>query len=183
MSQNRFLELVSTQKIGSEYELRVEKHELANGKTFNYHIFNLPHFAVIIPKKGNKYVLIKQYRPSWRKSVLEFPAGVADSFEEAPEKTASRELQEETGYEAGKMSFIGKFRHTSRSTQFCYSYLADSLSMVGQTLDEGEYIEEILEATPTEIDQFIESGEIIDISHIASWYRYQKLLSTNGGSV
>ena len=183
MSQNRFLELVSTQKIGSEYELRIEKHELANGKTFDYHIFNLPHFAVIIPKRENKYILIKQYRPSWRKSVLEFPAGGADSFEEAPERTASRELLEETGYEAGKMSFIGKFRHTSRSTQFCFSYLADNLTMVGQKLDEGEYIEEILEVTPAEIDQLIETGQIVDISHIASWYRYQKLVSSNGGKL
>ncbi len=58
MAQNRFLETLATQKIGGEYELRIEKHELANGKTFNYYIFNLPHFAIIIPKINNKFVLI-----------------------------------------------------------------------------------------------------------------------------
>jgi ADP-ribose pyrophosphatase len=176
MGQNRFIEQVSSQKIGQEYELRVEKHELANGKIFNYHIFNLPHFAIIIPKKDKKYILIKQYRPSWRTIAYEFPAGVADSFSEDPVRTASRELEEETGYLAGRMDFIGKFRHTSRSTQFCHSYVADDLKYIGQKLDEGEYIEEILEVSSEQIEDFITNEEMVDISHIASWYRYQQLI-------
>ena len=181
MDQNRFVELVSTQKIGKEYELRTEKHQLANGKSFNYHIFNLPHFAVIIPKIDNKYFLIKQYRPSWRRTVIEFPAGVADGFDEEPKRTAARELEEETGFRAAKISLIGKFRHTSRSTQFCYSYVAEELQRVGQKLDEGEYIEEVFEATAEEIETFITNEEMVDISHIATWYRYNQLINQNGG--
>ena len=181
LAQNRFLETISKQKIGEEYELRIEKHELANGRTFNYHVFNLPHFAIIIPKIGeDKYVLIKQYRPSWRRIAIEFPAGVAEGFDEKPEVTAARELEEETGYVAGNLDFIGKFRHTSRSTQFCHSYVATKLNMVGQKLDEGEYIEELIEVSAEDIEHFITTGEMIDISHIATWYRYKQLAGTNG---
>lgn len=184
MAQNRFIEELSTQKIGGEYELKVEKHELANGKTFNYHVFNLPHFAIIIPKiADNKYVLIKQYRPSWRRLAIEFPAGVADGWDEDPKKTASRELEEETGYVAGNLEFIGKFRHTSRSTQYCHSYVAKDLKMVGQKLDEGEYIEELIEVTADQIEDFITNEEMVDISHIATWYRYKQLTEHNGGLI
>ena len=184
LAQNRFIEQVSTQKISEEYELRVEKHELANGKTFNYHVFNLPHFAIIIPKLDNDtYVLIKQYRPSWRRLAIEFPAGVANGFNEDPKLTALRELEEETGYVAGQLDFIGKFRHTSRSTQYCHSFVAYDLKMVGQKLDEGEYIEELLEVTADQIEEFITNEEMVDISHIATWYRYKQLVDHNGGSI
>ena len=156
LAQNRFIEEISTQKIGEEYELKVERHELANGKTFNYHVFNLPHFSII------------------------FPAGVADNWNEDPKVTAFRELEEETGYVAGNLELIGKFRHTSRSTQYCHSYVASDLRMVGQKLDEGEYIEELLEVTADQIEDFINSEEMVDISHIATWYRYKQLFEENG---
>ena len=183
MGENHFIELVSTQKIGSEYELRIEKHELANGKSFDYHIFNLPHFAVIIPKVKDKFILIKQYRPSWRRIAIEFPAGVADGFNEEPKRTAGRELEEETGYKSNKLTLIGKFRHTSRSTQYCYSFVAEDLQQVGQKLDEGEFIEETFEATADEIEQFITNEQMVDISHIATWYRYKYLFLEQGGKL
>lgn len=180
MGQNRFVELVSTQKLSNEYEFKIEKHQLANGKIFDYQIFDLPHFAVIIPVIGEKFILIKQYRPSWRRIAIEFPAGVADGYNEAPERTAGRELEEETGYRAGKLTLIGKFRHTSRSTQFCHSYVAEDLKMFGQKLDAEEYIEEIFEATADEIENFITNEEMVDISHIATWYRYRHQAESNG---
>lgn len=184
MAQNRFIEEISTQKIGQEYEVKVEKHELANGKVFNYHILNLPNFAVIIPKlKDNSYVLIKQYRPSWRRTTIGFPAGSSNGFSENPKITAVRELEEETGYIAGQLDFIGKFRHSSRSTQYCHSFVANKLTMREQKFDEGEYIEELLEVSADQIEEFITNGEIADISMIATWYRYKHLNEHNSGSI
>ena len=184
LAQNRFIEEVSKQKIGEEYEFRVEKHELANGKTFNYNIFNLPHFAIIIPKLSNdKFVLIKQYRPSWRRLAIEFPAGVANGWDEDPKITASRELEEETGYVAGRIDFIGKFRHSSRSTQYCHTFVANNLTMVGQKFDEGEYIEELLEVSADQIEEFITNEQMVDISMVATWYRYKQVLASSGESL
>ncbi len=53
--------------------------------------------------------------------------------------------------------------------------MAENLEWKGQKLDEGEYIEELLEVTPEQIEEFINNEEIVDISHIATWYRYKQL--------
>ena len=170
-----YKETITKKLVGDMYELHLERHQLANGKSFDYYVFHLPHFAVIIPITADqKFVLIKQYRPSWRRVVVEFPAGVADTYQEEPENTAKRELEEETGFYAEKMTLLGKFRHSSRSTQYCYAFVAENLELRQQNLDEGEFIEEILFLSAKEIDQMIEKEEMIDISHIASWYSYKE---------
>jgi ADP-ribose pyrophosphatase len=49
-------------------------------------------------KPSNRYVLIKQFRPSINNTVIGFPAGLMSSDD--PEKDALKELKEETGYSA-----------------------------------------------------------------------------------
>ncbi len=72
---------------------------------------NLSGIVGIIPVTDDgKLVLIQQYRPPVGKDVIEFPAGLAGDIpgqeHEAYELAARRELLEETGYEAQKMTFL-----------------------------------------------------------------------------
>lgn len=57
--------------------------------------------AKLVP--SNRYVLIRQYRPPVRRQVVEFPAGLMDG-DETPEQSARRELKEETGFIAKKIT-------------------------------------------------------------------------------
>ena len=166
-----FDKTISKEKIGN-ITLHIEKHILSPSKSYNYQVYHIPHFSVIIPKIGNNYILIRQYRPSWRSTVLEFPAGVADHKDEEPTITALRELQEETGYTSSKISKLCSFRHSSRTTQFCHIFLAENLSLSSPNHDEGELIEEVLLLSPSQINEAIIKGDFVDISHIAGWYHY-----------
>ncbi|MCK4800250.1 NUDIX hydrolase, partial [Candidatus Parcubacteria bacterium] len=51
----------------------------------------------------DEIIFVSQYRPPVGREVIEFPAGLCDQEGEALEETALRELQEETGYQAGNI--------------------------------------------------------------------------------
>ena len=64
--------------------------------------------AVAAFTKDNKMVLTKQYRHPFGKIICDMPAGATkegETFEDA----AMRELEEETGYTAEKLEWIGRF--------------------------------------------------------------------------
>ena len=62
--------------------------------------------VIIIPiTASGELVLIKQYRPTLDKFVIELPAGLVDKGE-TPEEAASRELIEETSYSSLNISPI-----------------------------------------------------------------------------
>ena len=61
---------------------------------------------------------------------------------EEPQKTAARELIEETGYQTDDLKFLTKF-YTSPgiSTELMHAYVARNLTFLGQNLEETEEIE------------------------------------------
>jgi len=66
--------------------------------------------AVAAFTENNKMILTRQYRHPFRKIIYDIPAGGAKG--EPPEQAALRELEEETGYTAKKLDWIGRFTWT-----------------------------------------------------------------------
>jgi len=64
--------------------------------------------AVAAFTEDNKMILTKQYRHPFHKVNYDIPAGGAQDGE-TPEQAALRELEEETGYTAEKLEWIGRF--------------------------------------------------------------------------
>lgn len=67
--------------------------------------------AVILAVHEGAVVLVEQYRVPLGRSCIELPAGLIGDHEsgEAPELAAARELEEETGFRAGRMENLGEF--------------------------------------------------------------------------
>lgn len=67
--------------------------------------------AVILAVHDGAVILVEQYRVPLGRSCIELPAGLIGDEEtnEPPEQAAARELEEETGFRAGRMENLGEF--------------------------------------------------------------------------
>ena len=93
------------------------------------------HAAVILAVHDGHVLLVEQYRVPIGAWCLELPAGlVGDECEgEAEEDAAIRELEEETGYRAGRMVRLGDFHSSPGMVSEAFTLLrAERLEKVGE---------------------------------------------------
>lgn len=149
---------------GKVVQLQVDDVELPNGKMAKREIIRHPGAVAVIPvTKEGKIVFVKQYRKPLEKVLIEIPAGKLESGE-APEKTAVRELEEETGFTTNDLTFVTSF-YTSPgfADELMYIYLTTELEALEQPPagDEDEFIE-LMELTLEEAKQYVKENKIHD---------------------
>ena len=118
---------------------------LPNGKTekWDFVSHRMGAACVLAVKPDGKILMVRQYRNALERETLEVPAGKRDSLTEDTKICAARELEEETGYRAGKLEKLLSLKST---VAFCDEmidvYLATDLEKIGeQNLDESEDID------------------------------------------
>lgn len=99
--------------------------------------------AIIAMTDEGKIVFVEQYRKPLERSLIEIPAGKLE-LNEAPEITAVRELEEETGYTTEQMQYVTSF-YTSPgfADELMHVYFTDELIKLEEAvpLDEDEFVE------------------------------------------
>jgi len=137
----------------------------------------------ILPiSKGETVILVEQARIPVGKRVIEIPAGLANDQEEWAHETledaARRELQEETGYEAGKMELLFGGPIASASlTDIVHLFLATDLEKVSD--GGGDESEDILvhEVSLQDIVSFLkqkeQEGFLVDPKIYSALYLYE----------
>ena len=113
----------------------------ADGLKGDYIVMDAKDWCIVIPDRGSSFLMVKQWRHGERALSVEFPGGVIESGE-APEKAAARELLEETGCTAGKLTPLGTFNpNPALMSNHVHVFLAEDLHDTGrQHLDEDEYV-------------------------------------------
>lgn len=126
--------------------------------------------AVILAIDDGHVILVEQYRVPLGAKCLELPAGLVGDEEEGEEiiDAASRELEEETGYRAGRMTDLGRFHSSPGMLSEGFSlFRAEELSKIGEGGGvEGEDIEVHrvkLEDVPYFVEQKHREGTRIDV--------------------
>jgi ADP-ribose pyrophosphatase len=132
--------------------------------------------SIIAVTRENKLLLVEQFRPPVESAVIELPAGLAGDgahHHETLETAARRELLEETGYEAGTISYSGGGTVSPGLTdELITIFLATDLNKTGPGAgDGGEQI--TLHEVP--LDQLIpwlgeqaQQGKLIDLKVYAA---------------
>jgi len=168
---------ILSQKIaykGKKIEVREDRVLYANGKEHTVELVGHPGAVCIVARPtSNDVLLIRQYRYATGKELLEIPAGTLNPGED-PRDCAFRELEEETGYRAGKMIERTRFYTTPGfTTEFMYLYEASQLVKTQTNFDEDETIE--LDIVPNqEALQMIDDGRLQDAKSILGLLRVLK---------
>ena len=113
-----------------------------DGKEGHYVVMDAPDWVIVIPELNGKFLMVKQWRHGNNSLSIEFPGGVINRGEK-PEIAANREMEEETGYKAGKLTYLGCANpNPALMKNRVHFFAAEGLQGSGrQHLDEDEYIE------------------------------------------
>ncbi|QDZ08978.1 NUDIX hydrolase [Sphingomonas panacisoli] len=90
--------------------------------------------AVILAIDDGHVILVEQYRVPLGRRCLELPAGLVGDEEagETAEASAARELEEETGYRAERVTSLGTFYASPGMVSECFTLVrAEGLTKVG----------------------------------------------------
>ena len=129
------------------FEVSKVRRVSQDGRVGDFITLDCPEWVVIIPiykdEDGVVRVIVEQqYRHGSDSVTREFPAGLVEKDEDAL-TAAKRELLEETGLEAGRVTLLGNLSpNNAFMSNRQYFFLAEELSKVsGQSLDQNEEID------------------------------------------
>jgi ADP-ribose diphosphatase len=147
---------------GKVITLKIDTVTLPNGVTVDLEVVRHPGAAAVVPLKENgTVVLIKQFRHAAGGFIYEIPAGKLHPGED-PKDCAARELEEEVGYQAGKLDLLSSiFTAPGFTDEVIHIYKATGLTKGRQQLDRDEVLE-IVEVSLQEAIEMIDKGTIRD---------------------
>ena len=123
----------------------VEKDEQASdGLTGKYVAIRTRDWVIAVPVHEGRFVMVRQWRHGMEGITVEFPGGVKES-DETPEEGAARELLEETGYRAGRVTVIGRCNPNPAIYGNTITFvLAEDLTATNELhTDEDEFVEPV----------------------------------------
>ncbi|MBT6068662.1 NUDIX hydrolase [Candidatus Peregrinibacteria bacterium] len=139
---------------GDILKLYTWEQTLTNGtkKVFE-HVERRPTVSMIAIE-GDYVYIIAEHRYEVDEVVDKFPAGFVDDGEE-PREAAQRELQEEMGFKAGKLTLLERLTPRSTFDFPEYVFLAENLIESSLPCDDGEDIIEVKKLPMKEVADMI----------------------------
>lgn len=143
------------------FDVMEKVSENATGVKGKYYVLAPRDWVVVLPKKGDAFVMVRQWRHGSACMTMEFPGGTIEPGED-PTLAAHREMTEEIAYRAGRMTKLGVVNpNPALFNNHFHIYLAEDLTPVGaQHLDADEFIN-ILEKPVDEVLASFGTGEYI----------------------
>ena len=143
------------------YDLTIE------GRKIKREIIKHPGAAAILAfDEKNRLILVRQHRYP-HGYVLEIPAGTLEKGE-SPKACALREIQEETGYRAKRMThLVTYYPSIGYNTEAIHCFVASGLTQVKKKLDTDEFIT-VKKTDISKLLKMIKAGKIIDSKTICA---------------
>lgn len=147
--------------------LRLDEVRLPDGRTTTREIVEHGASVGVVAVDGEgQAILVRQYRHAVGETLLEIVAGGVDDGEDI-ETAARRELEEETGYRAGKLQpLFQAYLSPGYGTELMYFFLATELTPGPQRPAPDESIE-VVRLPLAQVPELIRRGDIRDGKSVA----------------
>jgi ADP-ribose pyrophosphatase len=151
-----------------------------NGQRGLYAVVERADAVIVAAKKSDGHlVLVRQWRYAAGFLSWELPMGSVDKGE-TPEEAAKRELSEETGFKASKITKIGDFFPAGAlSNNRAHVFLAEDLVAGEKKLESVEVGLISVDYSLEKIKKMIQQGEIKDAFSITALWYYANADKTN----
>lgn len=151
--------------------------EFISGKKVTYQLIEKRDTALLVPiTNNNEVIFIKEYFYAIDEVQLGLPKGRIEEGDDAF-TTANKELQEEVGYKASKLDFLGTYTMApGYYTQKTHIYLARELEESKLVGDEEEALE-IVKYSFEKFEELIESKQLTEARMITALYLARKFIN------
>ncbi len=163
---------------GKLLNLHVDTVRMPDGYETKREVVDHPGAAVIVAIDGEGNVLlVRQYRHAVGREMLELPAGTREKGEPV-ERTASRELEEETGYTAKNWEPLAHFFSSPGiMTEEMFVFLARDLSEGASKTESDEKIA-VVKVPLHEAIAMVQRGDITDAKSMIGLLLAKRKLDT-----
>lgn len=167
------VESLGTRQVYANAWMTVREDDIrrADGSAGIYGVVDKPDYALVIPLDGDRMMLVEQYRYPLGERRWEFPQGTApDRADLAPEDLAARELREETGLHAARLTRLGGLDCApGMSSQRGHVYLATDLTEGAPDRESEEQDMRSAWFTRPAFESMARSGDITDAQSLAAY--------------
>jgi ADP-ribose pyrophosphatase len=159
---------------GSRFQVVRVQQPLAAGGFREREVVRHPGAVVLLPLVDDNHIcLIRNYRISIRKTLIELPAGTLEPGE-PPLETAARELVEETGFVAQQLQlFHTYYPSPGVLDELMYLYVATGLTPGPAQREVGEEIDNLI-VSWDEALALVDRGEIVDAKTLVGLLLFQR---------
>jgi 8-oxo-dGTP pyrophosphatase MutT (NUDIX family) len=142
-----------------------------DGSSGIYAVVDKPTYALVIPRDGDRFHLVEQFRYPLGLRRWEFPQGTApDRADLEPAALAARELREETGLTAASLVELGMLDVApGMSSQRGRVFLATGITEGPHDREHEEQDMRSAWFERAEIEQMMREGVITDAQSMAAW--------------
>ena len=162
-------ETIESERIyeGKILNLRRDKVTTRNGESYREIVEHNGGVVIIAVTEDGMVPMVRQYRKAAEQVILEVPAGKLDEGED-PEEAALRELKEETGYTAQRITKLSSgYSSVGYSSEILHLFLAEELIPGETEPDPGESLElQLIDFKA--LYEMAMDGRIIDIKSVAA---------------
>jgi ADP-ribose pyrophosphatase len=153
--------------LATPYFTLVGKHLADRPGDDPYYVLELPDYvSVVAQTTSGEVVLVKQYRPAVESVTLELPAGLVDAGR-TPDETAIRELKEETGFVADRVTLVGCLKpDTGRLGNRMWVYFAAGVVRDASAVPEAGM--EVVVQTKAQLVRALADGVFDHALHVAA---------------